>query len=136
MRESIGGSWILSFVVFFIVIFAAFLVMAINYTNAFKTKNGILDIIEQNEGYSINTTKKIEDYIANTGYSPNGVRCDDPTDEMEKNGYCVEQISSGLGNKYKVTTYISINVPFMNFKFLIPVSGETNTLYYTNDDGF
>lgn len=133
MRESIGGSWLLAFVVVFIVIFAAFLAFSINYTKAFQTKNKIINIIEENEGYNSKTINKIEEYIDNAGYSTNGMRCASSTDEMEDYGYCVERICGKQGSSYKVTTFISINIPFMSSKLSIPISGETNTIFYTND---
>ncbi len=39
MKESIGGTWLLGFVLVFIVIFSAYLAVSINYTKAFKVKN-------------------------------------------------------------------------------------------------
>ena len=52
MREAFGGSWLLGFVALFIVLFSAYLAVSINYTKAFKAKNKIINIIEQNEGMS------------------------------------------------------------------------------------
>ena len=52
MKESIGGTWLLGFVLVFIVIFSAYLAVSINYTKAFKVKNRIINIIEENEGYT------------------------------------------------------------------------------------
>jgi len=133
MRESIGGTWLLGFVVIFIVIFAAFLAVSINYTKAFQTKNQLINLIEENEGYSNRTIKKIDEYIEETGYSTNSVRCTSGDLEMEDSGYCIERICSKQGSRYKVTTFISINIPFISSKFSIPISGETNTIYYSDD---
>lgn len=52
MRESIGGAWIITIVVLFIVLFSGYLAVSINYTKAFKVKNFIINTIEQNEGFS------------------------------------------------------------------------------------
>lgn len=52
MRESIGGTWLIGIVALFIVLFSAFMAYSINYTKAFRAKNGIIDLIEQNEGYT------------------------------------------------------------------------------------
>ena len=48
MREAFGGSWLLGFVALFIVLFSAYLAVSINYTKAFKAKNKIVSIIEEN----------------------------------------------------------------------------------------
>lgn len=52
MKESIGGTWLIGIVALFIVLFSAFMAYSINYTKAFRAKNGIIDLIEQNEGYT------------------------------------------------------------------------------------
>ena len=50
MRESIGGTWLVGIVIVFIVIFTSYLALSVNYSKAFKVKNGIIEIIEENEG--------------------------------------------------------------------------------------
>ncbi len=62
MRESIGGAWLVSIVVLFIVLFSGYLAVSINYTKAFKVKNYIINVIEQNEGF---TKYKDQDKIDN-----------------------------------------------------------------------
>ena len=51
MREAIGGTWLLTIVLVFIVLFSSFLALSINYSKAFKVKNGIVK--EVNSLYSI-----------------------------------------------------------------------------------
>lgn len=53
MKESIGGTWLIGIVALFIVLFSAFMAYSINYTKAFRAKNGIIDLIEQNEGFTL-----------------------------------------------------------------------------------
>lgn len=52
MRESIGGTWLISIVITFIALFAAFLAYAISYTKAFNAKNYIINLIERSEGWT------------------------------------------------------------------------------------
>ena len=52
MRESIGGLWLFSIVVTFIVLFVSFLAYSISYTRAFKVKNEIINYIERAEGFT------------------------------------------------------------------------------------
>lgn len=52
MRESIGGTWLLGFIITFVVLFASFLAYAISYTKAFNMKSEILNFIERNEGFT------------------------------------------------------------------------------------
>ena len=52
MKEAIGGSYIFEIVIVFIALFSAFLVYSISYTKAFRVKNEIISLIEENQGYS------------------------------------------------------------------------------------
>ena len=52
MKEAIGGSYIFEIVIVFIALFSAFLVYSISYTKAFRVKNEILSLIEENQGYT------------------------------------------------------------------------------------
>ena len=60
MRESIGGTWLIGIVALFIVLFSAFMAYSINYTKAFRAKNGLIDLIEQNEGYTFYNGSNID----------------------------------------------------------------------------
>ena len=53
MRESIGGLWLFSIVITFIVLFVSFLAYSISYTRAFKVKNEIINYIERAEGFTV-----------------------------------------------------------------------------------
>lgn len=53
MRESIGGLWLFSIVITFIVLFVSFLAYSISYTRAFKAKNEIINYIERAEGFTV-----------------------------------------------------------------------------------
>ena len=45
MREAIGGTWLFGLVITFIVFFASFLAVSINYSKAFNVKNNVVDLI-------------------------------------------------------------------------------------------
>ena len=45
MRESIGGAWLYSLIVIFVLLFTGFLALAINYTKVFRVKNEVISII-------------------------------------------------------------------------------------------
>ena len=47
MREAIGGTLLIQLVMFFIVIYVAFLAIAINYSITFRVKNQIITLIEE-----------------------------------------------------------------------------------------
>lgn len=51
MRESIGGAFTLEIIIVFMVLVNSYLAFSVNYSKAFKVKNALIDLIENNEGY-------------------------------------------------------------------------------------
>ncbi len=152
MREAFGGTWLLGFVVLFIVLFSAYLTISVNYTKAFKAKNKIVNVIEQNEGFTTtkcgtnktdnclktsNTSEdKIYKYLDEAGFlltDINEGRCPNGYKLIKDAGYCVRRICTSQGAYYKVNTFIKIELPLVWQTFTIPIKGETKVLYYTND---
>ena len=160
MRESIGGTWLTGIVVTFLALFAGFLTYSISYTKAFRVKDNIVQIIEENEGYTFAASSK-DNYIENVmnaslddlekngsaeaeifalikkvGYNfATNIACDSSAiPGTEQYGYCVEKYCTNTANidkvYYKITTYIALNIPVVNVTVRIPISGETNTLYH------
>lgn len=154
MRESIGGTWLLGFVVLFIVLFSGYLAVSINYTKAFKVKNQIINLIEQYEGFRVtelnlasasdaelsasnNTEDKIYQYIKGIGYANTTIsssKCKD-RGNYYTGGYCIKRIgTTSNGAYYKVTTFINIELPLIWTSFTIPITGETKRIYYDNSN--
>lgn len=152
MRESIGGTWLLGFVVLFIVLFSGYLAVSINYTKAFKVKNQIINLIEQNEGFrtssignlasasndelssSSSTEDQIYLYIKNIGYATTAIdssKCEG-YGNYYTGGYCIKKICTANGKYYKVTSFIKIELPLIWTSFTIPINGETKTIFYDN----
>lgn len=160
MRESIGGGWLMTIVVLFIVLFSSYLAVSINYSKAFKVKNYILSVIERREGFTmslindnqLNTIGKpgavvdandsaqteIFSYLKDFGYYTDVIKsgyCENNNlGKTMAGGYCLKRIcsniGSGSGNYYKVTTFLRIEFPLVNFVFKVPISGETKLIYY------
>ncbi len=148
MREAIGGSWLLGFVVLFIVLFSGYLAVSINYSKAFKVKNQIINIVEQGEGFTrtmndpasieastLKTDKSTEAQIIVTlkeaGYfTTTEFSCNDKQGDDYPGGYCLKKIKGNNGNYYKITTFIKFDLPMIDVSIKIPVSGETKTIYY------
>lgn len=159
MRESIGGGWLFSVVVLFIVLFSSYLAISINYSKAFKVKNYILSTIERREGYNgkyseteletvgklgslietdENAQTEIYSYLKEFGYYSKVIKsgyCEDKKMGITMpGGYCVKHICNDNeeigGNYYKVTTFLKIEFPLIKFVLKVPVSGETKLVYY------
>ena len=78
MREAIGGTWLFGLVITFIVFFASFLAVSINYSKAFNVKNNIVDIISNIIRFKIGIEvvfKKLDNktYDADWEYDDNDV---------------------------------------------------------------
>lgn len=132
MREAIGGSWLLGFVVLFIVLFSSYLAISVNYSKAFKTKNQIINVIENNEGFTTKAKTEIESILKSGGYYiTSSFSCSDAQGDYQTGGYCKKKmISKGIGSYYKITTFIVFDVPLINLTIKIPISGETKTIFF------
>ncbi len=157
MRESIGGAWIFGLVITFILLFTAFLAVTINYSRAFKIKNQIIDLIEEEEGFTSDNTsndpgaaQRIDNYLSTSGYRNLGSCPTDGSwrvwnksdismpDKNTKYSYCVKKhnkhnASYPQEGYYEVIVFFNLNLPvfgeFMTFK----VSGETTDIFYPSD---
>ena len=147
MREAFGGAFTIKLMLIFLAIYIAFIAVALNYAKAFRVKNKIIDIIEQNEGIdSYNDTKEgsvigdINSYLNTVSYYVNLANIKNNNTEnisCYDRGYCIEErtapVSDGITSKYyKVTTYININFPFFKLNFNIPITGETRKIERIN----
>ena len=152
MKEAIGGGWMLGFVAMFIVIFSAYLAISVNYTKAFKVKNKIINLIEENEGFTTSdkiavgntnindlvsdytTEAKVYKYLDQIGYSYDISTCPDGFDtEAYPGGYCIKKIQTSQGAYYKVATFISFEMPLVWLKIKVPITGETKVIYNVSD---
>jgi hypothetical protein len=155
MREAIGGTWLTGIVITFIVIFSGFLAYSISYTKAFRAKNEIISIIEQNEGYTVSKTvdftnpdpvrlaadtsteAKIYRFIKSVGYNYSmSIDCDTSRNVYSSTGYCITKHCSNDTKKiyYSITTYVQLTIPIANVGIKIPVTGQTKTMYYNTTD--
>ena len=147
MREAFGGAFTIKLMLIFLAIYIAFIAVALNYAKAFRDKNKIIDIIEQNEGIdSYNDTKEgsvigdINSYLNTVSYNVNLANIKNNNTEninCYDRGYCIEEttapVTDGITSKYyKVTTYININFPFFKLNFNIPITGETRKIERIN----
>lgn len=147
MREAFGGAFTIKLMLIFLAIYIAFIAVALNYAKAFRVKNKIIDIIEQNEGIdSYIDTKEgsvigdINSYLNTVSYYVNLANIKNNNTEninCYDRGYCIEEttapVSDGITSKYyKVTTYININFPFFKLNFNIPITGETRKIERIN----
>ncbi len=155
MREAIGGTWIMQLVIVFMLLFVAFLALALNYSKAFQVKNDILSMIEKKEGVtkgnngSLNLINK---YLKNSGYNVtntcpensygvynlNNNNAIEKASSSKKYYYCVQKVKSPSNNNkekvyYKVETFFYFNLPVIGDLFKFRISGTTNDIIVSND---
>lgn len=145
MRESIGGAWLLGIVMTFIVLFASFLAISINYSKAFKVKNNVVDLIEKNEGMTKKAVDDIYAYLETQGYILKG-KCSPGYTGFDRDGkadssealYCVKKTTithTDLEKSYySVEVFFRLDLPVVGKLFTFRVTGETMSIYFAEDE--
>lgn len=136
MRESAGGLRVLGMVMVFFFIFIMLLAVSINYAQAFRVKNKIIDYIEQYEGYNLlapgddstqygNAKDKIDDYIDSIGY----FTFEDGSSAAKTGSYsvCRKEVTRNQvrGRIYTIVTNVTLHLPGIITDLSIPITGET-----------
>ncbi len=150
MRQSIGGAWIMGLMVFFIFLFAGYIILSLNYARVIKVKNEMVSIIEKYEGINSYSVDLLNSYLVSTGYSATGI-CTSTTGEgvyggdiasgrLEKAAkgikysYCVKKYNGiGLTNYYQVTLFYKFNLPVIGNASGFSVKGTTNSFIAQDD---
>ena len=117
MKRSIGTTFMLNFIIVFIVVTFAFLSATLSYMKAFKVNTRIANAIEKYEGYNSLAIEEIE---------RKGVEAINSS----KFNYCVYDYGIDKNNyrKYGIITYINLDLPIVgNIK--IKVYSETEKMY-------
>ncbi len=146
MRESFGTVFVVNMVVIFVAIFIFFFVAGISYTKAFKIKNRITDIIEENgcfdEGDCTSKTE-IETVMRNTGYrikegNPNcgnvsrirnmKIQPQILTNSNNTYRYCVYKVNTNRGDYYGAVAFMYFQLPLGFGTMEFPVYGETKVM--------
>lgn len=135
MKQSVGTTFMLNFIIVFIVVTFAFLSATLSYMKAFKVNTKIANAIEKYEGYNSLAIGEINSKLDTLGYLKGKASC------PKKNGvdasindgnfnYCVYDYGIDKNNyrKYGIITYINLDLPIVgNIK--IKVYSETEKMY-------
>lgn len=162
MKESIGGIWLFNIVIFFILVFTAYICISINYSKAYNIKNEIVNIIRNQGGvcttgdapYHTNVScsnfaDQISDYFKEANYRSTG-KCKDNEVGYDREGnrlstganraaICISAVKA-QGNVelpnalyYKVRVFFQLDVPVLFDIFNFAVEGETSRIYNPNE---
>ena len=132
MRDAFGGAFSIKLMLIFLMLYISFMCVAINYARAFRVKNEIINIVEQNQGYDptnkIEVDKQINNYLEEVGYHVNQKDVNRSScSELTGRGYCIVLMPSDP-EYYKVEAYMVFRLPIINVDFTIPIQGETRRL--------
>lgn len=153
MRDAFGGVFMMRLMLVFIVVFVGFGAISLNYAKAFRIKNKVIDLVEQQQIKNVNDifsstthnyTKDLDDIIDNANYA---INCDSTgservtikNDEGSIIGICYRGITITKNNEhndsdntyYNVITYGGWNLNFLNMLLALGGSNQNtdNPLY-------
>lgn len=143
MKDAFGGSFILRIMLVFFVVFICFMTVAINLSKTYRIKNNVINILERSnpndfskEGDS-GTINRIDSYlnkVAYNYYNNENVKGNCAANNRDRflsgNGVCIIRKEDNNNVYYRVITYFVVDFPLFRLGILIPISGETKTIYY------
>lgn len=144
MNEAVGNSLLMGIVSAIIGVVMIFFVGSISYSKAYKIKNHIINMIEDNGTWDENLSSDVENYLKDAGYQVGaGSRSKECTTNNKPGAEIVHQpqantgynycvISYDNGKYYKVITYMRFEFPIIGDALEFPVKGETKTFGYFN----
>lgn len=143
MKEALGISQLYTFVIVFVSIIMLLLIGSLSYSKAFKIKTRIIDIIETNKGFDEDVEDEIDSFLKSAGYTintRNNKSCPDVKGTKAMNtinnfDYCIYSFETVRGPYYRVTVFISYDIPVISSFLRIPISGETRIIYDFNNEG-
>ena len=144
MRDAVGGTFMIYVFLIFLAVYITFTAVALNYAKAFRVKNSVIDIIEQNEGIDdFNNTSgvigQINNRLKDFNYNvtiPDGdidKYCNGRDNYFDR-GYCISEVKDVMDRKYyQVVTFVQIQFPiFDNLTINVPIKGETRMIERIN----
>ena len=153
MKEAVGQTISLQVILVFMIFLNAFLAFSVNYTKAFRVKNKVINIIEQNEGFNNVAVSQIHSYMDQVGYRANvngqinglgncqngvciQIHCVGRMGDSGADGECKASADGKQDYRvyYNVTTFINVDVPLINKVLnqtmsIFRVQGDTSTIY-------
>lgn len=132
MRQSIGGSWLIGLMVLFILLFAGYIILTIDYNKSIRVKNEAISLIEKYDGLNEESITLVNNYLMGTGYSTTG-KCGAQEGQygalsLESNE--LEETEDGQNYYYCVKKYKGANTTHyyqisLFYRFTLPVLGDT-----------
>lgn len=137
MKTVSESTWSFQIIIFFILIFAAFLVLVLSYNKAYTVKNRTLSILEKYEGATVESLEIINGIMHNASYKTTG-RC--PLDwygaldfegtiekvtDNKKYYYCLNEIKENKKIYYEIKVFYKFDLPVIGNVAIYSIDGET-----------
>lgn len=151
MRETTGTTWTLQIIILFILIFAAFLTLVLNYFKAYSIKNEMMSVIEKYEGVTDTSVGIMNNILKSKGYKTKGKCTRNSTEEWmgatdldgnytkvvagENYYYCFQKASNN-GNEsiyYNIKLFYKFNLPVIGEVTTFTINGRTNSFVGSDD---
>ena len=157
MKESIGGVTLFNIVIVFVLLFAGYISMSINYSKAYNVKNEIINIIKNQGGVCTSRTpsnsdicynfaEQITDYFREASYRSTG-ECESGWVGFDREGqidydnsaFCVKAVRANTNSElpnalyYQVKVFYQLDLPVINRFFEFSIYGETGRIYEPNE---
>lgn len=132
MRQSIGGSWLIGLMVLFILLFAGYIILTIDYNKSIRVKNEAISLVEKYEGLNEESITLVNNYLMGAGYMTTG-KCGEQegmygavnlesneleeTEDNQRYYYCVKKYKGANTSYYYQLTLF--------YRFSLPVLGDT-----------
>lgn len=151
MKAVNESTWTMQIMIFFILIFATFLILVLSYNKAYQIKNRMLSIIEKYEGVTLKSAEYINDYAYNKSYTNTG-KCPvgwigvtnisedlassdfELADGKKKYYYCFQESMDVNGMiYYDVMVFFRFNLPVIGSIANYKIEGTTKSFVGSND---
>ena len=160
MKEAVGGFSLFNIVIVFVLLFAGYISMSINYSKAYNVKNEILNIIRNQGGICTSTTPdsnncynfsvQIADYFSEANYRSTGT-CNSSEDngwvgynregqvDNTNSAFCIKAIKANSNSElpnalyYQVKVFYQLDLPIISSIFEFSIYGETGRIYDPNE---
>lgn len=134
MKAALGGGFLLNIVIFIVAIVMLLFVGVLAYSKAYRIKDRIIEVVENNDGYTDDAITMINEDLKASGYmttSKKNCKKVDGFNNLNETSYnyCIYgPFSANNGVYYKVITYVHFDFPLVGGIVNIPVNGETKIL--------
>ena len=155
MKEAVGGISLFNIVIVFVLLFAGYISMSINYSKAHNVKNEIINIIKneggvctsQNRGSNCyNFAEQITDYFKEANYRSTG-ECEsgwvgynrEGQIDYNKSAFCIRGIRANTNSElpnalyYQVKVFYQLDLPVVSGMVEFSIYGETGRVYDPNE---